>query len=68
MKENITMDNSKTQTKVSQSQISPALAVELLKSGNERFLKNGSLNRSFSAQINETSTGQYPFAVILSCL
>ena len=68
MKENITMDNSKTQTKVSQSQISPALAVELLKRGNERFLKNGSLNRSFSTQINETSTGQYPFAVILSCI
>jgi carbonic anhydrase len=62
------VDNSRTQTKISQAQINPKIALGLLKNGNERFLNNLSLKRSFSAQIIETSSGQYPFAVILSCI
>lgn len=56
-----------TQTKESQKAMTPALALELLKAGNERFATGGTVNRDLRAQIKETSDGQYPFATILSC-
>jgi len=39
-----------------------------LKEGNERFIKNLKANRNLLLQVNETSTGQVPFATILSCI
>lgn len=58
----------KTLTKEMQDKISPDRAVELLKEGNIRFVKNLKLNRNLLQQANETSEGQHPFAVILSCI
>ncbi len=58
----------KTLTKEMQAAISPALALDLLKKGNERFINNLKLNRNLLEQANETSDGQHPFAVILSCI
>lgn len=62
------VDNAKTQTPDSQKMISPEMATQLLVEGNKRFLANTPLNRDLAAQISDTSTGQYPFAAILSCI
>ena len=58
----------KTLTKEMQNSISPARALELLKDGNDRFVNNLKINRNLLQQANETSDGQHPFAVILSCI
>lgn len=58
----------KTLTKEMQTAITPAMALELLKDGNKRFVNNLKVNRNLLQQANETSDGQHPFAVILSCI
>lgn len=58
----------KTLTKEMQSAITPSNALELLKEGNKRFINNLKVNRNLLQQANETSDGQHPFAVILSCI
>ena len=39
-----------------------------MKKGNQRFVDNLKINRNLLQQANETSDGQHPFAVILSCI
>ena len=58
----------KTLTKEMQSAITPLVALEILKDGNKRFVSNLKINRNLLQQANETSDGQHPFAVILSCI
>jgi carbonic anhydrase len=58
----------KTLTKEMQSAITPALALDILKDGNKRFVSNLKVNRNLLQQANDTSDGQHPFAVILSCI
>jgi carbonic anhydrase len=58
----------KTLTKEMQAAITPAIALDLLKEGNKRFINNLKINRNLLQQANETSEGQHPFAVILSCI
>ena len=58
----------KTLTKELQSAITPEMALDLLKEGNHRFMSNLKSNRNLLEQANETSDGQHPFAVILSCI
>jgi carbonic anhydrase len=58
----------KTLTKEMQAAITPQMALELLKEGNKRFINNLKINRNLLQQANETSDGQHPFAVILSCI
>ena len=58
----------KTLTKDIQEKISPADALTILKEGNIRFIKNLQIERDLQKQVSETSTGQYPFAVVLSCI
>jgi len=58
----------KTLTKEMQTSITPEMALELLKEGNKRFVNNLKINRNLLQQANETSDGQHPFAVILSCI
>ena len=55
-------------TKDMQNAISPSMALDLLKEGNRRFVNNLKINRNLLQQANETSDGQHPFAVILSCI
>lgn len=57
-----------TQTAETQAKITPAVALKMLRDGNARFLANTSLNRDFSIQVDNTANGQFPFAVILSCI
>jgi carbonic anhydrase len=58
----------KSITKEMQAAITPSMALELLKEGNKRFVNNLKINRNLLQQVNETSDGQHPFAVILSCI
>jgi len=58
----------KTLTQELQSNISPRRALEILKEGNDRFIKNLKANRNLLQQANETRDGQWPFATILSCI
>lgn len=58
----------KTLTKELQAAITPVLALDLLKEGNKRFVNNLKAHRNLLEQANETSDGQHPFAVILSCI
>jgi carbonic anhydrase len=59
---------SHTLDKAEQSQITPDEALARLKEGNQRFVRGQSLLRDYPAQVKATSTGQYPFAVVLSCI
>ena len=56
------------QTKASQDAISPAKALELLKEGNQRFTAKNQVERDLTLQVEQTSTGQFPFATVLSCI
>ena len=58
----------KAHTSETQATITPERALEILKEGNERFVKNLKANRDLLAQVNDTRAGQWPFAVILSCI
>lgn len=58
----------KTLTKEMQEKITPEQAIEILRKGNERFVNNLKANRNLLQQANETSDGQHPFAIILSCI
>lgn len=58
----------KTLTKELQAAITPDMALNLLKEGNRRFMSNLKANRNLLEQANETSDGQHPFAIILSCI
>ena len=58
----------KAQTKETQDQMSSASALKELKDGNQRFVQKKQLNRDLMQQVSETSTGQFPFATILSCI
>lgn len=48
--------------------LTPEKCYEILVEGNERFVKNLNKNHDHLEMINETREGQYPFAVILSCM
>jgi carbonic anhydrase len=58
----------KAHTSESQATITPSRALEILKEGNLRFVNNLKANRNLLQQANETRDGQWPFAVILSCI
>ena len=48
--------------------LTPYQGYEILVEGNKRFINNLKTNRDHLNMINETREGQYPFAVILSCM
>lgn len=58
----------KAHTHETQQSITPLRAIEILKEGNQRFVNNLKANRNLLQQANETREGQWPFAVILSCI
>jgi carbonic anhydrase len=55
------------QTRQTQKKLTPEKALELLKAGNDRFVKGDMVNRDLREQVSATAGGQYPYAVILSC-
>ena len=48
--------------------MTPTDALDILKEGNRRFVNNIKAHRNLLQQVNETSSGQFPFAAILSCI
>jgi carbonic anhydrase len=58
----------RTHSKETQSSLTPDMALQILKEGNQRFVNNLKANRNLLQQVNETSAGQFPFATILSCI
>lgn len=58
----------KAHTSETQATITPEKALQFLKEGNERFVGNLKVNRNLLEQVNDTREGQWPFAVILSCI
>lgn len=55
-------------TKETQSAMTPESALAELKAGNARFVTGQPLHRDARADVKATASGQYPFAVVLSCL
>jgi len=58
----------KTHTKEFLETLTPEYAFEVLKEGNKRFVNNLKINRNLLQQLNDAMDGQYPFAVVLSCM
>lgn len=58
----------RTLTKDLRSALTPALALSTLMQGNQRFSQNFKANRDLLRQVGETCDGQFPLAVILSCM
>ena len=65
---NLSELNTQTQTKDSQSSITPSIAMELLMEGNKRFMDGKSVARDLHKQVSDTGSGQFPFATVLSCI
>ena len=55
-------------TKETQDQMTPQLAKSELVEGNARFVQGQQAGRDLMKQVDQTSTGQYPFATVLSCI
>jgi len=55
-------------TKDQRDSLTPSKAVEILKGGNARFVNNLKSNRDLLQQVNQTSDGQHPFAIVFSCI
>ncbi|NKI36390.1 carbonic anhydrase [Wenzhouxiangella sp. XN79A] len=51
-----------------QAALTPDQALQLLKDGNARFVAGDSIDRDLIEQQRDTAGGQFPFAVVLSCL
>jgi carbonic anhydrase len=57
-----------THTKEFLDSLTPKQAFEVLMEGNRRFVQNLKINRNLLQQLNDTASGQFPFAVVLSCM
>lgn len=57
-----------TQNKTTQAAMTPEIALNILKEGNKRFVKNAKYDRDHIEQVHTTSEGQFPIGVVLSCL
>jgi carbonic anhydrase len=60
----LNLGNAKTRD--DQSNLTPASAHQLLIEGNERFMKSLKLHRDYHSEIDQTKTGQFPFAATRS--
>lgn len=58
----------RTNNSETQATMTPQRALQYLREGNSRFVRNLKENRNLLEQVNETRTGQWPFATILSCI
>jgi len=55
-------------TREVQDKLTPARVLQVLKEGNDRFASGRRLHRDLIRQVDATSTGQHPMAVVLSCI
>lgn len=57
-----------THTREFLEKLTPRKAYDILIDGNRRFMNNLKINRNLLQQLNDTANGQFPFAVVLSCM
>ena len=57
-----------TQTSESQSKLNPLDVLHILNEGNKRFVQNNLMSRDLLSQVKTTSAGQFPIAVVISCI
>ena len=55
-------------TREVQAALNPGRVLQLLREGNERFVSGRRLHRDLARQVDATSEGQHPMAVVLSCI
>lgn len=55
-------------TRELQSQATPQQVLQILKDGHDRFRTGQRLTRDLGRQVRDTSGGQHPLAVVLSCI
>ena len=55
-------------TREAQAAITPTAALAMLKAGNVRFTTGEMIDWDYPAQVRQTSSGQFPFASVVSCL
>jgi carbonic anhydrase len=55
-------------TREAQLALTPDQILKQLQEGNERFVNNNLTPRDLAAQVSKTADGQYPKAVVVSCL
>ena len=58
----------KAMTKAQRDKLTPDDVLKLMKNGNKRFTSGNRKDHNFLAQQRATATGQYPLAVLLSCI
>lgn len=58
----------RTQTRETQANTTPQMALKILKEGNQRFVANQKVERDLLNQALQTYEAQFPFAVVLSCI
>jgi len=62
------VENARPPSYDAQKSLSPDEVLAILKEGNERFVNNLKSNRNLLEQVNDTRQGQFPMAIILSCM
>ncbi len=55
-------------TQAEQDELTPDQVITLLKEGNQRFVSGTLTSRNHSKKVRESALGQYPKAIILSCV
>lgn len=58
----------KVLTAEEQRALTPDLVVQMLQTGNSRFVRNDLTARDHSASVRKTASGQFPKAIVLSCV
>lgn len=51
-----------------QEELTPQQVIDDLKAGNERFVNSNLTNYDYMAQVEKTSSGQFPEAVVIACI
>jgi len=62
------IEKARSQTYATQQSLTAACVLEILQTGNARFINNLEANRNLLEQVNDTQQGQFPLAIILSCM
>lgn len=62
------IEKARSQTYDSQQSLTPARVLGILQDGNARFINNLEASRNLLEQVNDTQQGQFPLAIILSCM
>ena len=55
-------------TKENLELITPTMALQMLKEGNQRFLSKDMIEREHDWHIRKTIDSQHPFAIVLGCI